>query len=628
MIKCNSICKSFGTQVVIDKFSYEFRDNGFYLLYGESGSGKTTFLNILCGFLGFEGGSINIDGKEYTGSVDAGSIGQIMDYIVQDTVYVEFLSVLENLNLVCEDKKEVAGALERFGLKGKENQYPSTLSGGEKQRLAIARALLGKKKILFLDEPTASLDDRNKIEVFEYLKMIKEDVLVICSSHDAVAKEYADETIQFEKSCKLCEKIDNDRKDRTKKSVLKITKEYGPKKNYHYIKKWFRSKQRNRKANILFGVFLTLAICMYTLSDTPDRKYESNMEYMYRINQCEVETRNEKFDKYRDFCKAEGISEVVIPYGTCLPDTEINHDSIMQEGPDYDSDFSTLPYNKDAFHLSNRMLYGTYYTDELQVILSYDTAVEMNRDNPAGLIGSKITRNVYRYGYLEFEIVGIFDEFSDVDKNYFRAINVDNGSGIFVSGKFTERYLDDEGSAANECKRYVLYFDTYRDMKNFYNSNPDAIIYYPNVPETRYVFEVMFYIMLPLSIFVALFTILFYINLIKTEIAYNNKFFSVFEYSGYRIKKVVNYFIRINFLYLLRICLIAAALALLITFLLNRINYKCGLFGFQLFTYNVPMIVSFIVGVIAISFMTVNVFLRRVRLSSWYENVIAQRDLL
>ena len=137
----------------------------------------------------------------------------------------------------------------------------------------------------------------------------------------------------------------------------------------------------------------------------------------------------------------------------------------------------------------------------------------MNNVNPEALIGTKITRNVYKYGCLEFEIVGIFDKFTDIDNSYFRAININNGSGIFANSKFTERYIEDEGSASSAFKRYVLYFDTYKDMKNFYSSNEDEIIHFPSVPKTRAVFETMFSIMLPLSIFIALFTVLFYINL-------------------------------------------------------------------------------------------------------------------
>lgn len=628
MIRCDLVRKTFGAQLVIDALSFEFKDCGFYLLYGESGSGKTTFFNILCGFQNFDNGSININGNEYVGIVDSNSMANIMDYIVQDTIYVEFLTVLENLELVCDDSEKIKCALQRFGLDGKENQYPSTLSGGEKQRLAIARALLGDKKILFLDEPTAALDVGNKIEVFEYLKMIKDEVLIICSSHDAIAKKYADEILIFEKNNKICNEERNIQNKPRKKSGIIWKKKNELKKNYGYIKKWFHSKRRNKGATILFGLFLTVAICLCTLADTPDRKYESNIEYMYKINQCQIEVKNDRFDKYNEFCAEEGISEVVIPYGYCIPDLITNHDSIMQEIPDYDVDLSTLPYSKDAFHLSNRILYGTYFTDELQVVLSYDKAIEMNKYNPESLVGSKITKKVYKYGNIDFEIVGIFDKFNDIDKSYFGAISVDNGAGIYTNSRFTKRYIIDEGSASSEFKRYDLYFNTYNDMKNFHNSNTEGTIFYPSLPKTREVFVTLYNIMFPLSIFIALFTILFYTNLIKTEISYNNKFISVFEYSGYNKKKVIRYFIWMNLLHLLRVCFISAISAFVVTFVMNKVNYNFGLFGFQLFTYNVCMIGSFIVGIVIISIIIFNIMLRRVKFSSWYENIITQRDLL
>ena len=165
-------------------------------------------------------------------------------------------------------------------------------------------------------------------------------------------------------------------------------------------------------------------------------------------------------------------------------------------------------------------------------------------------------------------------------------------------------------------------------MKNFHNSNTEETILYPSVPKTRDVFVTLYNILFPLSIFIALFTILFYTNLIKTEISYNNKFISVFEYSGYNKKKVIRYFIWMNLLHLLRVCLISAISAFVVTFVMNKVNYNFGLFGFQLFTYNVCMIGSFIVGIVIISIIIFNIMLRRVKFSSWYENIITQRDLL
>ena len=100
MILCENINKSFGTQVVMKSFSYQFEDNGFYLLFGESGSGKTTFLNILSGFLNFEAGKININENEFYGNVDRSIIEKDIDYITQDTFFVDFLTVYDNLRMM------------------------------------------------------------------------------------------------------------------------------------------------------------------------------------------------------------------------------------------------------------------------------------------------------------------------------------------------------------------------------------------------------------------------------------------------------------------------------------------------------------------------------------------------
>ena len=125
-----------------------------------------------------------------------------------------------------------------------------------------------------------------------------------------------------------------------------------------------------------------------------------------------------------------------------------------------------------------------------------------------------------------------------------------------------------------------------------------------------------------------MFTILFYINLIKTEIAYNNKFISVFDYAGYSIGKVINCFIRLNLIHLLKICAICATVAFGITFIVNIVNQKYMFIDFQIFTYNAKILSLFVAGIIFISAIFMNVILRRLKFTSWYENIIAQRDLI
>ena len=195
MIVCRDLSQHYGLGFVIDRFSGSFRDRGLYLLLGESGSGKTTFLNLLAGFVPFSEGTVRWDGKTYKGRVTHEDPASF-DYITQDPVFVDHLSVTDNLRILGGGKK-ILTLLRRFGLEERKNAFPPTLSGGERQRLAIIRSLLKGKKVLLLDEPTAALDPANKRAVFETLAALKNEVLIICATHDQAAVEYADAIVHF-----------------------------------------------------------------------------------------------------------------------------------------------------------------------------------------------------------------------------------------------------------------------------------------------------------------------------------------------------------------------------------------------------------------------------------------------
>lgn len=636
MIKCNNICKSFGRQIVLDGFSHVFNDTGLYLLFGESGSGKTTFLNILSGFKEFDSGTVSIDDNVFSDVVNRELIREKFDYITQDAFFVDFLTVMDNLRIIKEDDTAIIKLLEKFGLEDKMNRYPTTLSGGERQRLAIVRALLGNKKILFMDEPTASLDRDNKIQIFELLATIKSKVLIICSSHDAKAKEYADEVVEFKKCREVLESEPKNTGKITRQSI-RTGRRSKNNKVHKYINKWFKSQSRNRKSAVLFGVFLTIAMCICMLADTPKNKMDSNIEYVYKMNMCELVTYNEEDGMYDKLCEIDNISEVILKYNGSVPSPEGNQDSVFLESPEYELVVDILPYSKETFKISDTIKYGTYFTDVNQVVISHEYAEEISPGNPQAAVGQTVSSVLYGLGETEFEIVGVFDEFNKFEDVYFNAAT--NSYSWFANSKLTEQFLDNpdfyDVTNGKKVRRYNLYFKSYRDMKNFYEENYEKfeeqghwlnMTFY--LAKEQDVFIMMFRTLLPLSVFVAFFTIIFYINIIKTEIAYNNKFFAVFDYAGYSLTKVRNSFIMLNLCHLLRTGVIAAVITFIITFLINLINQKYVFVGFQIFTYNIGILAGFVIFMGFVSVISTNLLLRRLKITGWYENIISNRDLI
>ena len=650
MISCKHITKIFGEQIVLNDLSYKFANSGFYLLYGESGSGKTTFLNILAGFLPFEGGCVEWGGRTFEGQIDHDAVADRFDYITQDTFFVDFLTVADNLRLICEDDAKISALLTRFGLADKGKQMPATLSGGEKQRLAIIRAILSGKQVLFLDEPTAALDEENKTAVFRLLAELSGEMLILCSSHDGMARKYADHMIEFTKvkekaavSVTASEKV-----------MLKAKKSMSaaPKKNNltRYLGKWFRSKQRNRMAGVLFLLFLILSSVLCLFADFPQSKKEATLENIYNLHTVKLSVHNHRWEEISP--SDEGIREVMLGYTPPLSpplnaeaDTPSNEEGLIPT-PDYELSLDVLPYDADLFRLSDRIAHGSYFTADNQVILSPEMAEELAPGDPDSLIGTTITRNVYKLGDIEFEIVGIFDFFSEYEKIYMQSLGIsyqdaqhynprDEIDRFFISSAFTAQFEEDEQFHDKGQRNYYLLFDSYKDMASYLNTYGQTLeethhvaIYDLLYVDERFGFAPICYTLLPLAVFMVFFSTLFYIALKKTEFAYNNQFVAVFEYSGYGKMQVIRRFILLHILDLLKFLVIAEGAAFVISLAVNYSNHKDVFIPYEIFTYNLPLILGYNLLVLLTALVAMNLLLGRVKVSSWYENFIRTRDLI
>jgi len=207
LININKISKHFITSrkiTVLKKISYSFKKGKIYSLVGPSGSGKSTLLNILSLIDKPSSGNITIANNQINNSnsiindkIRANKIGIIYqeknllaDFTALENVYLARLSANNNKNKAIEDAKEI---IKKMGLINRINHYPSELSGGEAQRIAIARALINQPEIILADEPTGSLDQNTAKEVFKILyKTKKPGRLIIYATHNRFFANMAD----------------------------------------------------------------------------------------------------------------------------------------------------------------------------------------------------------------------------------------------------------------------------------------------------------------------------------------------------------------------------------------------------------------------------------------------------
>jgi cell division transport system ATP-binding protein len=197
MIKIENLKQSYYGTPVMNGVNLEIRKGELVFLQGSSGSGKSTFLKILNGY------TENFDGEIFIDDVSIKKMKKFELRRITSTIYQSFellerKTAFENVCLAGEvlgkspsDIRNQANVLfEQVGLRGKENRFPSQLSGGEQQRLAIARALLNKPKILLADEPTGNLDPENALMIMQLFSQInKRDgltMLIVTHSRELV----------------------------------------------------------------------------------------------------------------------------------------------------------------------------------------------------------------------------------------------------------------------------------------------------------------------------------------------------------------------------------------------------------------------------------------------------------
>ena len=208
MIRVNNITKSFGNKEnkteVLKGISLTVADEDFVVILGASGSGKSTLLNVMSGLEKPDTGEVLYDDKDITKLSDAGLTEfrkETVGFIFQQYYLLPHLNVDKNVKLGAEliGSKDYKKMLDAVGLGEKLHKYPHELSGGEQQRVSVARALAKRPKVLFLDEPTGALDEATGRMVLDYISSLQKEYhfTIVCVTHNLNIAEMAGTVIRM-----------------------------------------------------------------------------------------------------------------------------------------------------------------------------------------------------------------------------------------------------------------------------------------------------------------------------------------------------------------------------------------------------------------------------------------------
>jgi putative ABC transport system ATP-binding protein len=206
LVHVEGLRKEFGNVRALDGVSFQVEEGEWIAIMGPSGSGKTTLINILGGLDTPTGGQAVVDGADVARLNEAGLTryrAEKIGFIFQQFHLVPYLTALENVMLAqyfhsTTDETEALQALVRVGLEDRVAHLPAQLSGGEQQRVAVARALINHPKLVLADEPTGNLDEANQETVIQLLReMHNEGHTILMVTHDPALGCLADRRIEL-----------------------------------------------------------------------------------------------------------------------------------------------------------------------------------------------------------------------------------------------------------------------------------------------------------------------------------------------------------------------------------------------------------------------------------------------
>jgi len=387
MLKVTNLLKNFQNEErnVLNNVTFEASRGELIAIIGKSGSGKTTLMNIIAGLEKPSAGFVFFDGEELTTyKEDEYSIfrNENIGIVFQEFNLIEELNVIDNvilpLTLISpnnkENKKQGMQLLKKFRIDNICKRLAKNLSGGEKAKVGISRAMINNPDMVLCDEPTGSLDSENAVIVFQTLKQISKDKLVIVVTHDdALIEEYATRLIRIHDGKIISDETrqPNIRKESTKTYRRNLKKE-----NPAATSKLILSHLANRKnkfsltiTSLSFSFLFMLLTFMFlfgfryninrSLNEISNPNEYIGIKYNYtEINEADRQYITQNFDVKEVFLK------------------EVYRNTLSNESATFDTTIENIPEDQDDFNFKKRLI-GSHPNTQNQVLVSKNIAEQL-----------------------------------------------------------------------------------------------------------------------------------------------------------------------------------------------------------------------------------------------------------
>lgn len=574
MLELKNVCKKYDREV-LKKINLKFENKGFICLVGESGSGKTTLLNIIGGLEQPDSGKVIFNGNNIKNIDSSFYSNQLVSFINQNYNLIDKYTVLENILLPIELRRirspcNVDNILKMLGIYSLKNKKVISLSGGEKQRVAIARCIVQNTRVILADEPTGALDSENAYSVMRILKNLSKQKLVIVVTHNIeLANSFANDIIKI-----------NDGKIYSKLKVINKNK-YSKIKCNRKIKlsfiKLVKYAIKNLNNKLLRNILTILAFTIGLLSlgivlsiKTGFNKELDSLNKSSFFNYPLVISKNNYVDDFSN--KVENKNGVNVKKGSFVTneiDDKLislvnNIDKKYVNGITYyrdiDYEFKSISYvnpsNNYFYLVSGRMPENK---NEVMILYDEEDSISDKLYNYLDVSNNGLINNVFKVNDKELIITGIVKSNND----YFKSL-----SGILYSNDLFDNEITDIYIYANNLNSKNKIKDLLKDYEIF--DNAEEVVNLTKKMVDGISLVLILFSVISLIVSMIMIFVISYISVME-----RNKDIGIYKNIGFRNKDIKNLFIVENLIIGMCSFYLTMIFILLVSNVINKFVYSC-----------------------------------------------------